>query len=173
MCSKSSHCNVSKLSDSYNIARSFTLFSLRKCMQLHHFYCKNTRTLSTLLWNLMSRNLTSLRYKCQFLINIQSQNNKVKHHLFLSQQYATDRLGFESVGFEERGYGITRWKGSRCNEDYQQQTEPTNRVDAWIWTCATWWEASVPNSAPTVLPIPIPTLALSYWHQGNHFGLPE
>ena len=51
----------------------------------------------------MSRNLTSLRYKCQFLINIQSQNNKVKHHLFLSQQYATDRLGFENVVFEERG----------------------------------------------------------------------
>ena len=51
----------------------------------------------------MSRNLTSLRYKCQFLSNIQSQNNKVKHHLFLSQQYATDRLGFESVVFEERG----------------------------------------------------------------------
>ena len=37
------------------------------------------------------------------LINIQSQNNKVKHHLFLSQQCAPDRLGFESVGFEERG----------------------------------------------------------------------
>ena len=31
-------------------------------------YRKYTRTLSTLLWNLMSRNLTSLRYKCQFLI---------------------------------------------------------------------------------------------------------
>ena len=29
MCSKNSHCSVSKLSDSYNIARSFTLFSLR------------------------------------------------------------------------------------------------------------------------------------------------
>ena len=28
------------------------------------------RTLSTLLWNLMSRNLTSLGYKCQFLVNI-------------------------------------------------------------------------------------------------------
>ena len=51
----------------------------------------------------MSRNLASLRYKCQFLINIQSQNNKVKHHLFLSQQYAPDPRGFESVGFEERG----------------------------------------------------------------------
>ena len=51
----------------------------------------------------MSRNLTSLRYKCPFLINIQSQNKKVKHQLFLSQQYATDRLGFESVVFEERG----------------------------------------------------------------------
>ena len=51
----------------------------------------------------MSRNLTSLRYKCQFLINIQPQNNKVKHHVFLSQQYAPDRVGLESVGFEERG----------------------------------------------------------------------
>ena len=172
MCSKSSHCNVSKLSDSYNIARSFTLFSLRKCMQLHHFYCKYTWTLSTLLWNLLSRNLTSLRYKCQFLINIQSQNNKVKHHLFLSQQYAPDRLGFESFGFEDRGYGITRWKGSRCNEDYQQHSEPTNGVDAWIWTWATL-EGSALNSAPTLLPIPIPTLAPSYWHRGNHFGLLE
>ena len=37
MYSKSSHCNVSKLSVYYKIARSFTLFSLRKCMQLHHF----------------------------------------------------------------------------------------------------------------------------------------
>ena len=34
----------------------------------------------------MSRNLTSLRFKCLFLINIQSQNNQVKHHLFLSRQ---------------------------------------------------------------------------------------
>ena len=31
MYSKSSHCSVSKLSDYYKIARSFTLFSLRKC----------------------------------------------------------------------------------------------------------------------------------------------
>ena len=37
MHSKCSHCNVSKLSVYYKIARSFTLFSLRKCMQLHHF----------------------------------------------------------------------------------------------------------------------------------------
>ena len=37
MYSKSSHCNISKLSDYYKNARSFTLFSLRKCMQLHHF----------------------------------------------------------------------------------------------------------------------------------------
>ena len=37
MYSKSSHCNVSKLSVYYKIAHSFTLFSLRKCMQLHHF----------------------------------------------------------------------------------------------------------------------------------------
>ena len=33
-------------------------------------YRKYTRTSSTLLWNLMSLNLTSLCYKCQFLINI-------------------------------------------------------------------------------------------------------
>ena len=37
MYSKSFHCNVSKLSVYYKIARSFTLFSLRKCTQLHHF----------------------------------------------------------------------------------------------------------------------------------------
>ena len=35
--SKSSHCNISKLGDYYKIALSFNLFSLRKCMQLHHF----------------------------------------------------------------------------------------------------------------------------------------
>ena len=35
--SKCCYCNVSKLSDYHKIARSFTLFSLRKCMQLHHF----------------------------------------------------------------------------------------------------------------------------------------
>ena len=33
---KSSHYNVSKLSDYYKIARSFTVFSPRKCTQLHH-----------------------------------------------------------------------------------------------------------------------------------------
>ena len=32
MYSKSSHCNACKLSGYYKIARSFTLFSLRKCM---------------------------------------------------------------------------------------------------------------------------------------------
>ena len=47
MYSKSSHCNVSKLSDYYKIARSVTLLSLRKCMQLHHF----------IPWNLLSQNL--------------------------------------------------------------------------------------------------------------------
>ena len=36
--------------------------------------------------NLMSGNLTSSRYKCQFLINIQSRNNQVKYHIFLSRQ---------------------------------------------------------------------------------------
>ena len=34
----------------------------------------------------MSRNLTSLRFKRPFLINIQAQNNQVKHNLFLSRQ---------------------------------------------------------------------------------------
>ena len=48
-------------------------------------YRKYTRTLSTSLWNLMTRNLTSFRYKSQFPINTQSQNNQVKHHPFLSQ----------------------------------------------------------------------------------------
>ena len=36
--------------------------------------------------SLMSGNLTSSRYKCQFLINIQSRNNQVKYHIFLSRQ---------------------------------------------------------------------------------------
>ena len=37
MHSKSSHCNISKFSDNYKIARSFNLYSLRKCMHVHHF----------------------------------------------------------------------------------------------------------------------------------------
>ena len=44
MYSKSTYCNVSKLSDYYKIARSFTLFSLRKYMQDHavtSFYIVN------------------------------------------------------------------------------------------------------------------------------------
>ena len=36
---KTTHC-ISKLSDYYKIALSFTLFSLRKRMQLHHFTSK-------------------------------------------------------------------------------------------------------------------------------------
>ena len=75
-------------SNYYKIARSFALFRLRKCMQLPLFYRKYTRTLSTLLWNLMSRNLTSLRCKCQFLINIKSHNTQVRHHLFLPRHKA-------------------------------------------------------------------------------------
>ena len=31
------YTNVSKLKVYYKIARSFIIFSLRKCMQLHHF----------------------------------------------------------------------------------------------------------------------------------------
>ena len=60
----------------------------------------------------------------------------------------------------------------------KQRREPTTNsthiyvVDAWIWTRATL-EGSVTNSAPTLLPIPIPTLAPSYWHRGNHFGFQE
>ena len=69
MHSKSSHCNISKFSDNLYIT----------------LYRKYTRTLSTLLWNLMTGNLTSLRYKSQFPINTQSQNNQVKHHPFLSR----------------------------------------------------------------------------------------
>ena len=41
----------------------------------------------------MSRNRTSLRYKFQFLINIQSQNTQVKHHLFLSRKLFSEFYG--------------------------------------------------------------------------------
>ena len=34
---KTSYCDASKLGDYYKIARSFTLFSLRKHRQLHHY----------------------------------------------------------------------------------------------------------------------------------------
>ena len=57
-----------------------------------------TRTLFTSLWNLMSRNLTSLRYKCEFLINIWSQNNQVKYHLFLSRQSGVYHCDLRPIG---------------------------------------------------------------------------
>ena len=41
----------------------------------------------------MSQNLTSLRYKCQFLINILSQNTQVKRHLFLSRKLFSEFYG--------------------------------------------------------------------------------
>ena len=95
---KSTHRSVSNLSDYYKIARSFTLFSLRNACSYIILYRKYTRTSSTLLWNLMSRNLTSLRYKCQFLINIWSQNNQVKYHLFLSRQSGVYHCDLRPIG---------------------------------------------------------------------------
>ena len=73
--SKSSHCNISVYIVIYivTITKSHFLLTYLACENACSYiilYRKYTRTSSTLLWNLMSLNLTSLCYKCQFLINI-------------------------------------------------------------------------------------------------------
>ena len=67
----------------------------------------------------------------------------------------------------------TRRKTSQSKGENQQQTQPTYMWSTPGFEPRATLEESVPNSAPTLLPIPIPTLAPSYWHRGNHFGFQE
>ena len=109
------------------------------------------------------------------IVSVYPQSTKqfLRTNLDVTVRYRSNWTLKEFSGFEERG----KPEHPEKNLSKQRRQPTTNSthiyvVDAWIRTRATL-EGSVPNSAPTSLPIPISTLAPSYWHRGNHFGFQE